>query len=84
MCGGLKPHLTVGASQVCQRASLLEPSIHTHLDVTVDVPVYESILIIRKLHVIKLAKTFFVRCFGPVQLFLIKTEHTMDYGVINQ
>lgn len=48
MCGGLQPPLAVGASEVRQGASLLEPPIHTHLDVTVDVPAYESILIIRK------------------------------------
>lgn len=48
MCGGLQPPLAVGASQVCQGASLLKPSVHTHLDVTVDVPVCESTLIITK------------------------------------
>lgn len=44
MCGGLKPLLAVGAAQVCQRASLLKPSIHTHLDVTVDIPAKHIIL----------------------------------------
>lgn len=38
MCGGLHPLLTEGASQVGQRASVLKPPIHTHLDVTVDIP----------------------------------------------
>lgn len=38
MCGGLKPPLAEGASQIRQGASLLEPSTQTRLDVTVDVP----------------------------------------------
>lgn len=38
MCGGLKPPLVVGASQIRQGTSLLEPSTQTCLDVTVDVP----------------------------------------------
>lgn len=38
MCGGLEPPLAVGASQIRQRASLLEPSTQTSMDVTVDVP----------------------------------------------
>lgn len=50
MCGRLKPPLAEGAAQVRQGASLLKPSIHTHLDVTVDVPVDMRILIIRKLN----------------------------------
>lgn len=46
VCGRLKPLLDVGASQVGQRAPLLEPSVHTHLDVTVDVPANESISVL--------------------------------------
>ena len=38
MCGGLEPPLAVGASQIRQRASLLEPSTQTRLNVAVDVP----------------------------------------------
>lgn len=45
--GGLQPPLAVGASQVCQRASLLEPPVHTHLDVTVDVPARDSIYYVK-------------------------------------
>lgn len=39
LCGGLKPPLAVGASQICQWASLLKPATQRRLDVTVDVPV---------------------------------------------
>lgn len=52
MCGRLKPLLDVGASQVGQRASLLEPSVHTHLDVTVDVPANKSIRVLLRLNTI--------------------------------
>lgn len=42
MCGGLEPLLAVGASQVCQGTPLLEPAVHTHLDLTVNVPAKEN------------------------------------------
>jgi len=42
MSGGLQPPLAVGASQVRQGAPLLEPPVHTHLDVTVDVPACDT------------------------------------------
>uniref|UniRef100_A0A3Q4G9R9 TLC domain-containing protein n=1 Tax=Neolamprologus brichardi TaxID=32507 RepID=A0A3Q4G9R9_NEOBR len=37
----LKSPLAVAASQVSERASLLEPSVYTHLDITVDVPAHD-------------------------------------------
>lgn len=43
MGGGLKPPLTEGASQIGQGASLLKPPVHTHLDVAVDVPGFDSV-----------------------------------------
>lgn len=43
MCGRLEPPLAVGASQVRQRASLLEPSAQRRLDVAVDVSEEEMI-----------------------------------------
>lgn len=48
MCGGLEPPVAVGASQVSQWTPLLKPAIHAHLDITVDVPAEETIVIIRK------------------------------------
>lgn len=38
MCGGVKPPLTVGAPQIREGASLLEPTAHTRVDVAVHVP----------------------------------------------
>ena len=43
MCGRLEPPLAVGASQVGQRTSLLEPSAQRRLDVAVDVSEEEMI-----------------------------------------
>lgn len=47
MCGGLKSSLAVAASQVSERASLLEPSVYRHLDITVDVPAQDRKFFIR-------------------------------------
>lgn len=41
VCRGLEPPPDVGASQIRQGASLLEPATQRRLDVTVDVPVEE-------------------------------------------
>lgn len=43
ICGGFEPFLAKGASQVCQRASLLKPAIYAHLDISVNVPEQETI-----------------------------------------
>lgn len=45
MRGGLEPLLAVGASKIGERAPLLEPPTQRCLDVAVDVPVVETVVV---------------------------------------
>jgi len=51
LCGGLKPPLAVGASQISQWAPLFKPSAQACLDVAVHVPGKEMIVHISREHI---------------------------------
>lgn len=48
MCRGPEPPLAVGAPQVRQGAPLLKPAVHSHLDITVHIPVKWTTLLTSK------------------------------------
>lgn len=88
MRGGLEPPLTVGASQVSQRTSLLKPAIHAHLDVTVDVPAQGTIVIVRKCNMVNRKYQLFhvfnesfplnVKIWGFITEFVVDLEFKLN------
>ena len=76
MCGWLEPPLAVGASQVRQRTSLLEPSAQRRLDVAVDVS-EEEMIQDTLMNVVKKPKTAKKKDSAPIshEQYVSKSSH---------